>query len=226
MKQKYRKWYVILAAILCSAVMGYIDGVLQPPYAVKSAVKVALFLLVPTGFFLLSRDMQQLARLFAPGRRGILAALSLGLGIYAVILTGYFLLRRFIDFSALSQNLTAGTGVGADNFLFVALYISLINSLLEEFFFRGFAFLTLKNLGLRKFAYIFSALLFALYHVGMTAGWFSPVIWALALTGLFVGGCIFDRLCERSGSVCISWLVHMFANFAINTVGFLMFGLI
>ena len=31
-------------------------------------------------------------------------------------------------------------GVNAGNFVFVALYISIVNSLLEEFFFRGFAF--------------------------------------------------------------------------------------
>ena len=38
----------------------------------------------------------------------------------------------------LTAALTAGTGVRRENFLWVALYISFVNSLLEEFFFRPF----------------------------------------------------------------------------------------
>lgn len=226
-RQQLRKWYVILASVLCAAAMAVIDGVIRPPYAVKSAIKLALFLLVPLGYFAVFREAAvQLRRLFIPDRKALRQALLLGAGVFAVILGAYFLLRRFIDFSLLAQSLTANAGVGADNFVFVALYISFINSLLEEFFFRGFAFLTLKGLTPRGFSYVFSAALFALYHVGMTSGWFSPAIWALALAGLFLGGCIFNRLNEKSGSIITSWLVHMCANFAINTVGFMMFGLI
>jgi len=57
----------------------------------------------------------------------------------------------------------------------------------------------------------------------MMIGWFSPLIFLLALTGLFVGGLIFNFFNERFGNIYVSWLIHMFANFAINTVGFIMF---
>ena len=108
----------------------------------------------------------------------------------------------------------------------MALYISFINSFLEEFFFRGFAFISLKKLTSRKFAYIFSAALFALYHAGMTAGYFHIGIFLATLAGLFVAGIIFNYLNEKSENIYTSWLVHMFANFAINTVGFILFGII
>lgn len=64
----------------------------------------------------------------------------------------------------------SGMSVNADNFIYVALYISFINSLLEEFFFRGYVFLILKKDSSLKFAYGFSSLMFAFYHVGMTNG--------------------------------------------------------
>ena len=101
-----------------------------------------------------------------------------------------------------------------------------MNSLLEEFFFRGFAFLTIKRLTSRTFAYIFSAAAFSIYHVAMMIGWFSPLVFGLVLIGLFAGGLIFNFLNEKSGTIYPSWFVHMFANFAINTVGFILFGII
>ena len=131
-----------------------------------------------------------------------------------------------MDFSGIAGKLTADAGVSADNFLYVALYISFVNSFLEEFFFRGFAFISLKKITSRGFAYVFSAVLFALYHAGMTAGYFNFGVFAITLGGLTVAGVIFNFLNEKSENIYTSWLVHMFANFAINTVGFILFGMI
>ena len=73
-------------------------------------------------------------------------------------------------------------------------------------------------------AYGFSAGAFALYHVAMMTGWFSPLLFLLVMAGLAAGGIIFNRLNEKLETICASWIVHMFANFAINTVGFILMG--
>ena len=57
----------------------------------------------------------------------------------------------------------------------------------------------------------------------MTDGWFNIGLWILAIIGLFVGGCLFNLIDDKSKSIYPSWFVHMFANFAINTIGFIMF---
>lgn len=214
-------WIVGLVGLACVC-MAFVDAVLRPGYVPKSLIKLALFLGLPLLYARRNPDCD-LRALFRTDRRGVLLALGAGAGVYAVILAAYFLLRRYFDFSALTGNLTAQTGVDRGNFLWVALYISFANSLLEEFFFRGFAFLTLKKAAGRGFSYGFSALAFALYHVAMMLGWFSPVLILLALLGLFAGGLLFDRFDEGGENVWLSWLVHMFANFATNTVGFLLF---
>ena len=157
---------------------------------------------------------------------GLGLALGLCLGMYAVILGGYLLLKDVFDFSAITGALTGNIGVSRDNFVFVSLYISFVNSLLEEFFFRGFAFLTLMRMTTKRFAYLFSAAAFTLYHVAMMIGWFSISVFAIVLVGLFAGGLIFNYLNEKSGTIYPSWFVHMFANFAINTIGFLLFGIL
>ena len=218
---KRNSWLLVCAAFVCCGIMAVVDGIIQPGYAVKSAIKISLFLLVP---FLVSRfgNGLQIARLFRFRRNGILPALSLGAGVYGVILGGYFLLQNWIDFSGIVDSLSSGAGVTKDNFLFVSLYISFINSLLEEFFFRGFLFANLKPSAGRGFAYGFSSAMFAIYHVAMMIGWFHPAVTVLLIAGLTVGGMIFNFLNEKQENILTSWLVHMCANFAINTVGFIL----
>ena len=56
----------------------------------------------------------------------------------------------------------------------------------------------------------------------MMIGWFNLWLYTLVLAGLAVGGVIFNYLNEKLGCIYASWLTHMFANFAINTIGFLL----
>lgn len=213
---------VCALVLLGCAAMTLVDGVLRPPYAVKSAVKLTLFLLAPLLYeYTVGRDGHR--ALFRIQRRALLRALALGLGVFALILGAYFALRGIFDFSAVTALLDKNAGVTAENFLWVSLYVSFVNSLLEEFFFRGFAFLVLRRYAGERFACLFSALSFALYHTAMMLGWFSPPLFLLALAGLAAGGVLFDLLDAGSGTIFPSWAVHIFANLAINTVGFILF---
>ena len=214
--------FIIAAVLLGCGCMALVDGVIRPGYLTKSLIKLVLFLGLPLLCAHYDREID-LRRLFRVSRNGVAAALGVGIAVYAMVLLAYVLARNVFDFSALTANLTAQTGVKRDNFLLVALYISFVNSLLEEFFFRGFAFLTLKPKAGRGFAYGFSALTFAIYHLAMMQGWFSVWVALLALVGLTLGGVIFNRFDERFDSIYLSWLIHMFANFATNTIGFLLF---
>ena len=219
--------YMILSVIIGSVAMSLVDGVLQPGYFVKSLIKIGLFLIVPLIYFFVNRsDVSDALLLFKPRLRDVVIALGLGAIVYGFIVGGYFLLRGIIDFSGIASSLGESAGVSANNFIYVSLYISFVNSFLEEFFFRGFAFVCLKKEKSRGFAYLFSSLMFALYHSGMTMGWFNIGIFALTLVGLMIAGIIFDFLNEKSGNIYTSWVVHMFANFGINTVGFILFGMI
>ena len=212
---------IFTVTIICCAVMALVDGVIRPGYAVKSAIKVAMFMLVPLIASRIDRSVLYLP-LLRPKKKGLLPAIALGVGIYAVILSGYFLVSPFFDFSKIAGALTSNAGVTKENFLYVSLYISFANSFLEEFFFRGFVFTNLKQLSGRKLAYIFSAAAFSLYHVAMMIGWFSPVLFVLVMVGLAAGGVIFNWLNEKLDTIYCSWLTHMFANFAINTIGFML----
>lgn len=226
-KKTQAKSYVILTVLLSTIMMCIVDGIIVPPYFVKSAIKIFMFLMIPMLYFVFYKEKSEyLKNLFIPKKKDFLLALGLGAGVFIVILGAYFWLKPLIDLSTIEEALVSGTGVTADNFIVVAIYISFVNSLLEEFFFRGYAFLILKKEKSKKFAYIFSSLMFALYHVGMTNGWFSILIYLLAMLGLFLGGCIFNFLNDKCENIYPSWLVHMCANFAINTIGLILFQII
>lgn len=219
-----KKVHVTLLVITACIIMGIIDAVIQPGYAIKSGIKIIMFLLIPFAYSFFNKEIN-ISKLLKPDKKGFLIALALGLGVYAVILGAYFAFRNIFDFSALTKSLNETTGVNKSNFIWVAIYISFVNSLLEEFFFRGFSFITLKQYTSRKFAYIFSSLLFALYHIAMMIGWFGIPVILISLLGLFAGGMIFNRFDEKNENIYLSWLIHMFANFATNTIGFILFAL-
>lgn len=224
MKEKY---YIIGSVLFSTGLMCFVDGVIVPPYLLKSIIKVILFLMIPLFYAVIYKEkMNGFKRMFIPKKKNFLVALLLGGGVFAVILGAYLVFRNVIDFSGIKDSLVSGIGVNAGNFVYVATYIALVNSLLEEFFFRGFAFLLLKKQTNRKFAYLFSGVMFAVYHAGMTSGWFHPIIYVLVMLGLFAGASIFNFLNEKCENIYPSWLVHMCANLAINTVGFILFGLI
>ena len=181
--------------------------------------------MLPLFYFVINKQaFPDFKKLFKFRKKGLLLSLALGLGIYAVIVGGFFLTRSVFDYSGVTKNLTEGMGITKDNYIYVALYISFMNSFLEEFFFRGFGFILMKKYTTRIFSYIFSPLLFAFYHVGMTVAMFEPILLVLILAGLIAGGFIFNYLNEKNENIYSSWFTHMFANFAMHTVGFILFG--
>lgn len=227
MDKRINKYYIIITVLFSSLLMSFIDAYIKPPYFYKSIIKLILFLFIPIVYFLFNKEkINYLKQLFIPRKKDFLLSLILGITVYSFIMIVYVVLKNFIDINSIRTLISTTIGINADNFILVAIYISFINSLLEEFFFRGYSFLLLKEETNNKFAYLFSASLFSVYHVGMTSGWFNPIIYVLSLLGLFLGGCLFNYLNDKCKNIYPSWLVHMSANFAINTIGCLLFGIL
>ncbi len=226
MNKVNKKTYILCLLIIAFCViMAFIDGVFKADYFIKSGIKLILFAVFPLLYSVCDNQIF-IKNLFKADIKLIKNIPLLCVALYSLILCSYLLLKDIFDFSNITKSLTSNIGVNGQNFIFVSLYISFINSFLEEFFFRGFAFLNLVKIKGRAFAYIFSSLVFSLYHVAMMIGWFSWGLFILVLVGLFAGGMIFNYLNEKSGSIYPSWLVHISANFAINTIGFILFEII
>ncbi len=212
---------LILFTLTAIAIIAYVDMIIRPEYWVKTAVKAPVFFCTPLLFALFLKEFKPF-KILTANAKGLKISALLGMGIYIVVVGAYLLLNSFADLSAIQSSLENNLGINKDNFIIIGLYVCIINSFLEEWFFRGFIFTQLKQIH-RTFAYIFSSLSFAVYHIAIMDGMFNIGILLLVLLGLFIGGCIFNYLNEKNNNIYSSWFCHAFANFAMNTIGFLIF---
>ncbi len=217
---------LILLITLLIILMYIVDFYIQPGYMVKSIIKIILFLIIPFIYSYKVHINPVMEFFKIKSLKELIKAFILGIGIYIFIIAAYFILKGFIDLDNIKTILDSSLSVNKYNFIYVSLYISFINSLLEEFFFRGFIFFNLNKTMTLVMSYSISAFAFSIYHVAILANWFNPILFMVSLIGLFIGGLIFNKLNIRNGNIYNSWLVHMFANFAINTVGLIMYGII
>lgn len=219
---------VFIVVILNCSLMAMTDVVFAANYMQKSIIKVIIFMILPLFYLKRHNCLGDFRALFkiTKDSQSIFKSLALGLGVYILILGAYFTIGNYFNFNQITTSLETGIGVNYNNFIFVALYISFLNSLLEEFFFRGYAFIYLKKYTSKKVAYIFSSLAFALYHITLMITWFDFILIALLIFSLFIAGLIFDYLDDKTETIYNSWFVHMFANFSINTIGLILFGII
>lgn len=213
-----------LILILC-VLMYIVEVYFKLNYFSKSAIKLILFLAVPISYIFKDKNINIKDYFKIYNIKQLLFSIFLGIIIYIFVILSFFIFKNFIDLSSISSTLSKNLNVNKDNFIFVAIYISFINSLLEEFFFRGFTFLSLRKVSSRTFAYIFSSIAFSLYHIAIILNWFNIYLFILILIALVIAGLIFNFINEKSQNIYNSWLIHMFANFAINTIGFYMFSL-
>ncbi len=216
---------LMLAVILGCIVMAYVDAILRPEYVVKSTIKIITFVGISLSLIKIIPNLNY-KTLFAVNKKGVPVTVALSGAIFSVILLSYFLLGSFFDLTAITESLTESMAITADNFIFVSVYIAIVNSFLEEFFFRGVAFLKLRDHAPKWVAHAFSSIVFSLYHVAMMIWWFDIALFALMVLALIIGGLIFNVLSDMYDNIYLSWMVHMFANIAINIVGFHLFGVI
>ncbi len=217
---------LILLSSLACLLMFVIEKFMMPSFFVKSLLRIIIFSGTIFLYSVTAKDRFELFRFKNIKKKEVIRVLGLAVLVYLLILVGFFLIKDFIDLNQIKQNLLTKEKITPQNFLFVSIYISLINSFLEEMFFRGFIFAKSIKFNQRKLGYYFSSILFSLYHVSIMDSWFSPILLVLLICGLFVVGVFFNYLLEKTKSFLSPWLIHSFANLAINTIGFRMLGLI
>ncbi len=208
---------IVFTALAVCVLLFILLQVLNVHLVVRIAANALLFAVVP---LVVLRHLKQPWTFFTFTRLEK-KSLVLGLGVFLAILLGNFLFKQFIDTDGVIAQLGA-IGITLDTYLWVALHVIVVNSFLEELFFRGFSFLALKPHA--PWAGWFSAALFSVYHVAIFGAWFVWWVMGIALVGLFVGGLIFNWLNAKSGTIYNSWFVHIMADVGVIVVGLNWFG--
>ncbi len=145
-------------------------------------------------------------------------SVALGLGVLALLLFwgAYFSLRGVlaIDEELIIRSTAEQFGVTKNNVLIVAPLTIFLNSLLEEFFYRGFSFgqLVKRN---RRLGYLLPAAVFTVQHMLFIYQWSTPVKLIIAVVALFVFALLLERIYEKAQSLITPWVIHMFGDIAM-----------
>lgn len=168
------------------------------------------------------------ARPQRPHSRGMLAAIVFGLAAGAAGICFYLVALRtnpvFAPAFLIIQEKVRGMKAATPfRFVMLAAFISVIHSLLEEYYFRWFIFGRLRTLTNFPVALALSSLAFMAHHVIVVGAYFNWTNWpmSLFLCGcVAVGGAAWAWLYERAGSLYSPWVSHCIVDVAIMIVGY------
>lgn len=192
-------------------------------YLLTSIAKLIMFIGFPYLCFMITKQSTVKSIIKPSGNRKFLKISALfGIGCALFIILAFIIMGDLLDNNQIISGL-ANEGIMKATYPFVFINIVFVNAFLEEFFFRGFVFLTIYKMGYEVFAYIYSSILFSLYHTAMIGTWFSPLIFMICMVGLVGAGLIFNEIAKRCDNIYGSYLVHLGANIGINLIGAYLF---
>ncbi len=145
---------------------------------------------------------------FRNWRNGLLPNVLLSAAAATIFAGAYIAWSDYlIDETKIVAKIDEQFGVDARTVMLVASFTILLNSLLEEFFYRGFSFglLFKKNLAV---AYLLPAAAFTVQHVLFIYHWVGWLPLTLAIVGLFVLSLLLELLYKEFDSIVAPWIVH------------------
>lgn len=202
------------------ALDGQAAALQQGTYAIGKTIQFAL----PAVWVLLV--LRERPRLAVPGWPGLLIGLVFGLAVMGLMAGLYYgVLKPQGLFDAPAEEVRAKVqSFGISTFaayLALAVFYSLVHSLLEEYYWRWFVFgYACRPLPLAA-AIAVSSVGFAAHHVLVLAKYFgygSPLTW-LFTAGIVVGGAFWAWIYRRTGSLAGPWLSHALVDATIFVIG-------
>lgn len=216
--QKSKLVGIILISTIACLLMISIELIIQPSYWIKSMLKLGNFFLA---IILCHVIFNTNINILEFDRKNVKNSIYIAAVVYLLIIAAFILFDKYIDAEQIKNSLMGKEHIKRSNFIYVAMYITIVNSFIEEAFFRGFIFLNIKVLGFCKSGFVYSALLFSLYHIGIMSSWFNIYMFLVTLSALFAAGILLNWFAYKGKSFLSSWPIHIAANLGINTIGFL-----
>lgn len=224
-------WVFLLPALVVPVLGSLVYFVLVPEGPVGQAAYTAtkLFTLLYPFFFLkwiglggvIRRRRQDPGVVWPRWRSVILTAVASGV---AIALTGSLLMLT--PLGALVKEGAAAVGEKADglgfkeHFVLFAIFLSVVHSALEEFYWRWFAYGQLRKKIGRWAAHLVAAVAFGGHHLVITTQFFPFALALFLTTCVVVGGLIWSVMYERQGTVIGCWISHLCVDVFLMVVGF------
>ncbi len=202
---------VIFYSIFASLFLYIVENIFHPKYLFIIIQKILFFIVLPLviGFIFKTKIW-----IFWKINKKSLIYWSIFWVIWSILVfLAYYFLRDYISWDDIKNSL-AVRWINSLTFIFAFIYVMFWNSLIEEFFFRWFIFHFLVE-KYKYFAYFFSAILFALYHMAIFWDWFNIYLMIVAIFGLFLGWIFFSWLYKKTSWIWWAWIFHILVDLVI-----------
>lgn len=160
--------------------------------------------------------------------KGMITGIAFGIATLIAILGLYFgLLKGSAAFSPVSAAISEKVkGMGAlspGKFIVLGAFISLIHSLLEEYYWRWFIFARLRLLTSLTTAIVISSVGFMAHHVLVVGSYLNWQHWPLLAffsLSVAIGGAFWAWLYHRTGSIVAPWMSHLIVDCSLMIIGY------
>jgi membrane protease YdiL (CAAX protease family) len=159
-------------------------------------------------------------------RRQLPLATLLGLAGLGIFWLAYALWAdQLLDIKHIVAQIQHQFSVNATTVLIVAPFTICLNSLVEEFFYRGFAFGQLVRRA-RWLGWLLPAAAFTVQHILFIYHWVEWPALTLAVLGLMVFALVMQWLYRRAQSIVAPWVAHMLGDIAMMGIAARMLGVL
>ena len=207
---------MILPSFFSFCYFGFFVG--QSSAQILYSVSRVLLVLLPIIWILLvDKDKFPFVRF---KKDGLFAGVLSGLIIGASLIALYFLFfKNILDFTMLKYKATQ-LGFSGTNFIFIAIFITIINSSIEEYYWRWFAFTKMRNVVSRRKAILISSIGFSFHHLIVLITYFGLVFGILFSFGVFLGGVIWVYFYDKYDSIMPCIISHLMIDAAVMIIGY------
>lgn len=143
-----------------------------------------------------------------------------GLAILALVALTYFLLSDFLAQYAANFRAKAEDLNFLKHYILFSLFLSVIHSFIEEYYWRWFILNGLKLKMKVLSAAVVSSLGFASHHFLILTEFFPLYLSVIGTAAIFAAGLLWCGIYLKSGNILGSWFSHFCADMAIMTVGY------
>ena len=107
-----------------------------------------------------------------------------------------------------------------EHYIPFAIFLSVLHSLIEEYFWRWFVFGQLRKRLPVVSAAILGSIAFAAHHLVVTAQFFPLWLAVVLSVCVAIGGLLWCWLYQKQGTLAGAWISHLIADVGLMTVGY------
>lgn len=225
---KMQRAILVLAMVLPTIAAWTYFELFTSPEEVKSLYsfsKIIQFSLPLISIFWLQKQQNSFRR---PTGKEIKLGLILGSLMSLLLIAVYFGLRDFsfmAEVPALIQSKLVGFGADTPlKFLALSLFIAVIHSFLEEYYWRWYVYRELNNWMGNQLAVVLSALAFTGHHVIVVKAYLPAEIqgWGIWVFPAFVflAGACWSLTYGKFRSLWLNWVSHLMPDVAVLWIGY------